>query len=178
MTRIETSRLTLREAHVSDAAFVLELLNDPGWLAHIGDPGVRDLAGARDYIAERLSGSYRAHGFGLYIVELKVAGLPVGLCGLVRRHGLDDPDIGFALLERHCGRGYGLEAARATMDHARNVLGIRRVLAITSRGNRASQKLLESLGLKFERMARLPGQPDEVMLYVPGPSGGVAPDGP
>src|SRR5258706_7335782 len=98
---LETGRLVLRHFGLADAAFIVELLNDPGWLRFIGDRGVRTLEAARDYIAKGPMATYEHRGFGFYLVELKDSGEPVGMCGLVKRETLDDADIGFAFLERH-----------------------------------------------------------------------------
>ena len=174
---LETPRLSLRHVDERDAPFILELVNDPDWIRFIGDRNIRDLDAARRYIAEGPVAMYRDFGFGLYLGELKATATPIGLCGLVRRDGLDDVDIGFALLARFRGQGYAREAARAVMDHALGTLGLPRVVAITSPDNTASQRILEGLGLHFERMVALrPGEP-EIMLYSPGAAGREA-DGP
>ncbi|HVZ65408.1 MAG TPA: GNAT family N-acetyltransferase [Lacunisphaera sp.] len=165
MNVIETRRLNLRLLTLGDAPFILELLNDPTWLRFIGDRGVRDLDSARGYITNGPAASYAQHGFGLWLVERRQDGVPVGLCGLLKRDTLPDVDIGFAFLERFQGKGYGPEAAIATMTHARAVVGLKRVVAVTVPGNTGSISLLQKLGLRYERMVELkPGSPP-VALY-------------
>ena len=166
MIVLETERLILRHATEDDAPFMLELLNDPAFLRFVGDRGVRTLEDARRYIRERHVEAYRRNGFGFYLVELKETGAPVGTCGLVRREGLTDPDVGFAFLPDYRARGYGFESARAVVDYARERLGLKRLLAITSPDNDASGALLGKLGLKFERMMKLPGEDEEVKLFA------------
>jgi RimJ/RimL family protein N-acetyltransferase len=161
---IETERLILRELEAEDAAFILELLNDPAWLRYIGDKGVRTLDDARAYIRNGPGDMYARHGFGLYRVETKNDGTPVGICGLLKRETLPDVDLGFAFLPAFRAQGYAREAAVATLVHARNVLKIERVVAITSIDNENSGKLLEKIGLRFERMLQLDGG-DEVKLF-------------
>ena len=146
----ETDRLAVRRLALDDAPFVLGLVNEPGWLEHIGDRGVRTLADAERYLRDGPLASYARHGHGLCHVALRETGEPVGMCGLLRRDGLDAPDLGYAILERHHGRGYATEAARATLNHARRDLGLTRVLAITSAGNAASQRVLEKVGMRNE----------------------------
>lgn len=158
MTRkpiLETERLFLREVEAEDAAFVLDLLNQPSFKKYIGDRGVRTLDQAREYIQTRFSNSYRDNGFGLCLIELKEDGTPVGVCGFVRRDALPDPDIGFALLPQFEKRGYAFEAAFAMMRYGRETLGLTRVLAITTLDNAASGRLLEKIGLAFEREIHL-----------------------
>ena len=162
----ETKRLTLRRFDVSDAAFILELLNDPAWLRFIGNRNIATLEDARRYILNGPARMYERHGFGLWLVELKERCLPVGMCGLIKRDALEDVDIGFALLAAHRGRGYAFEAASATMCYAWTTLGLARLVAIASLGNDASERLLERLGFTFERMTRLDGDASDVKLYA------------
>jgi RimJ/RimL family protein N-acetyltransferase len=136
-----------------DAAFILELLNDPSFIANIGDRGVRSLDDARAYIRDGPVASYERFGFGLWLVEL-TDGTRIGMCGLLKRDTLEDVDIGFAYLPAYQSQGYGFEAARAVLDYARDVLGISRVVAIVSEGNDASARLLEKLGMTFELMVQ------------------------
>lgn len=170
LTVVETRRLTVREITVDDASHVLELLNDPGYLRYIGDRKVRSIEDAREYIRNCVIGSYDLHGFGMYLVLAKRHGEAVGMCGFVRREGLDDVDIGYALLGVHCGFGYALEAARAVLEYGRATLGLERVVAITSDDNEASMRLLRKLGFRYEQQIRLMDGEDECRLFVPGRS--------
>lgn len=140
----------------TDAAFVFELLNSPKFIQYIGDRGVRSVAEASDFIENRYRQSYRDHGFGLYTVELKTDGTPIGICGFVRRETLPGPDIGFAFLPEFEGKGYGYESAAAMMTFGRKKLGFHGILAITSMDNDASIGLLTKLGFTFERVIESP----------------------
>jgi RimJ/RimL family protein N-acetyltransferase len=154
MTVLETDRLTLRRLNLDDAAFILELVNEPAWLEFIGDKNVHSLDDARNYILNGPMEMYERLGFGLYLVELK-QGSAIGICGLINRPTLDDVDIGFALLSRFSGQGYALEAAKAVMNYGKNVLQLGRIVAITKPANEKSIRLLTKLGLKFEKKIRL-----------------------
>ena len=157
---LETARLTLREIVDDDAPFILELLNDPSFIENIGDRAVRSLDDARAYIRNGPVASYGQHGFGLWLVGLKEGAVPIGMCGLLRRDVLDDVDIGFAYLPAFQSKGYGFEAARAVLDYARDGLRLSRVVAIVNADNEASARLLEKLGMKFERMVQpFPAEP-------------------
>jgi RimJ/RimL family protein N-acetyltransferase/protein tyrosine phosphatase (PTP) superfamily phosphohydrolase (DUF442 family) len=162
---LETARLRLRHLVADDAPFILRLVNEPSWLQYIGDRGVRNLDDARRYIEQGPRQMYAQHGFGLFLVERRDDGLPVGMCGLLRRDTLPDVDIGFALLPEHWKRGYAHEAAAATLRYAREVHGLERVVAITKPDNVASGRLLEKLGMKYERLIRLPGSDEDVRLF-------------
>ncbi len=166
MQILETKRLILREITEDDAEFVLDLLNQPSFIKYIGDRGVRDLDEAREFIRSRYIKSYHDNGYGLYAVELKTGVAPIGMCGFVRRDSLPGPDIGFAFLPQHEGKGYGTESASAMMDHGRDKLGFTRVLAITSQDNHASGRLLEKIGLHFQRLVELPPDNEVLKLFV------------
>jgi RimJ/RimL family protein N-acetyltransferase len=151
---------------VGDAAFVLELLNEPSFLRNIGDKGVRTLDDSRQYILDGPVDSYQRLGFGLWLVELKDSTVPIGICGLVKRDALTDVDIGYAFLPRFWSLGYAYESASAVMSYARDVLGLKRLLAVTNQDNAGSIKVLEKLGLKFERMVRLAEDGPEIKLFA------------
>jgi RimJ/RimL family protein N-acetyltransferase len=161
----DTARLALRWFRPDDAPFILELQSDPAWLRYIGDRGVRDLDSAAEYLRRVPLQMYRTLGFGPLLMELK-DGTAVGMCGLFKRDTLDDADLGFALLSRHRGCGYAAEAAAATLAWARDRLGLRRVVAITSPDNDASGRVLERVGMRFERIMALPADPQGVKLYA------------
>jgi protein-tyrosine-phosphatase/RimJ/RimL family protein N-acetyltransferase len=147
----ESPRLRMRPLVDEDAPFILELLNDPAWLRYIGDRGVRTLGDARRYIEQGPRRMYAEHGFGPYLVERKDDGASLGICGLFRRDTLPDVDVGFALAEPFRGQGYAFEAAAATLRYARESLKLQRVVAIALPENHASTRVLERLGLRFER---------------------------
>ena len=163
----ETDHLILCHLTTEDAAFILELLNDPGWLRFIGDRGVRTLDDARRYILNGPVKSYQQSGFGLYLVKLKENETPIGMCGLIKREELDDVDIGFAFLPQFTGRGYAYEAAAATLHYGYTVLGLKHIVAITDPDNERSIRLLQKLGLRLEKTIRLSAGGPVSNLFVP-----------
>ena len=165
---VETERLRLCRLSPdsdADADFILRQLNDPGFIRFIADRGVRKLDDARAYIRNGPAASYAQHGHGLYRVSLQ-DGTPIGLCGLLRREGLDAPDLGYSLLGEFTGYGYAIEAAAAVLADGRERLGFSRILAIVDPDNAASIRLLQKLGFGFATMARLPGIGHDVQLFV------------
>jgi ribosomal-protein-alanine N-acetyltransferase len=162
---LETARLTLREFSVDDATFVLRLLNEPSFIEFIGDRGVRSLSDAKRYLHDGPMTSYRQHGHGLLRLSLKAGDIPIGMCGLVKRDTLPDPDIGFALLPAFWGRGYVTEAARAVLEHGRKTLRIRGVLGITTPGNVRSIAVLQKLGLSFIEERPLGDRPEPLKIF-------------
>ena len=166
MKIMETERLILRELGADDAPFILRLLNEDGFLRFIGDKGVRTLEDARDYIAKGPVDSYRRFGFGLYLTSLR-DGVPIGICGLVKRDTLPDVDVGFAFLEEHWSKGYAAESAAAALAYGREKCGLNRIVAITAAQNHASMAVLEKIGLAFEGKIRLVKDGPELNLFGP-----------
>lgn len=165
MKILETKRLFLQQATSSDAKFILELLNDPAFIQNIGDRGLQTLEDARNYISNSLIASYKDYGFGMYLVILRDTREVAGLCGLVKRSGLDDVDIGHAFLPRYWSKGYATEAALAVKEYAKDTIGLKRLVAITDPLNQGSIRVLEKIGLKFEKMIRLSKDDIKLKLY-------------
>jgi [ribosomal protein S5]-alanine N-acetyltransferase len=165
---IETPRLRLHRLTTDDAEFILELLNEPSFLRHIGDKGVRTREDACRYILAGPVASYDRLGFGLYRVERRDGGQPIGICGLLKRESLEDVDLGFAFLPRFWSQGFAFESAAAVLAHGRQTWGLKRVLAITAPDNEASIRLLAKLGFRFERTARLSEGSPEIRVFAVG----------
>lgn len=166
MKILETERLVLRHFTVDDSSFILRLVNEPSWIEHIGDRGIRTLDDARRYLIEGPIEMYAQHGLGLYLTELKSDGTPIGLCGLIKRDSLADIDIGFAFLPEHWSKGYAYESAAGVLAYAAEKLGLKRVVAITTEENTASLKLLHRLGLRLESKVKLSGEDRELLLLA------------
>jgi RimJ/RimL family protein N-acetyltransferase len=165
LPEVETPRLILRRLEPDDAPLVLRLLNEPSFIQNIGDRGVRSLEDAGRYLREGPLAMYERCGFGLWHTARKSDGNAVGMCGLLRRDNLPEVDIGYAYLPEFWGQGYAFEAAEATLRAAAARFGLRRVIGVVSEGNAGSIRVLEKLGMSFERMFPMnPGEP-EVRLY-------------
>ena len=165
MKILETERLILRQLTTDDSEFILELLNDPSFIRNIGDRNVRTVEDACSYILNGPVASYAKNGFGLYLVLLKETGESIGMCGLIKRDVLDDVDIGYALLPRFWSRGYGIEAAQATITYAKDKVGLKRIVAIVDPANEGSIRVLEKLGLRYEKMVRLSADDIDLKLF-------------
>jgi len=151
---------------IVDAAFILRLMNSPNWIRFIGDRNVKTLADASNYISSRIISSYRINGFGLYLVILKSDRKPIGICGLVKREGLNHPDLGFAILPEYERMGYASEAAAAVLDYAGSILQLKQVEGITTQNNLASVSVLEKAGMKYLENIQLPGDDADFMLFT------------
>ena len=169
-TIIETERLILRKFTLHDAAFVLELLNTPTWLQFIGDRNVLSIEDAENYLKNGTLKSYQEHGFGFYAVIEKAemsdrSSKIIGMCGLIKRDSLPDIDIGFAFLPNFVSKGFGYEAASATLNYAKNTLKIDRIIAIVNPDNEKSIGLIRKIGMQFEKMIKFGDEEKELMLF-------------
>ena len=165
MKILETERLVVRELEWKDSAFILELLNEPSFIQNIGDRGVRTLSDAEKYLENGPIASYAKNRFGLWRVSLKESNESIGMCGLIKRATLDDVDVGYAYLPRFWSKGCATEAALACRDYARDVVGLQRLVAIVDPANEGSIRVLEKLGMTFEKMIRLSGDDIELKLF-------------
>ena len=163
---LQTERLDLRRFTPGDADLMLAVWNDPDFVKHVGDRGIRTVDEARSALSDGILSMYSDLGYGPYCITLRDSGQRIGVCGLFKRDVLDDPDIGFGLLPRHRRDGIAWEAADAVLSEAREVLGFERVTAIVSPGNEASVKLIEKLGLVYAGPIRMPGDEEDVSLYA------------
>lgn len=161
----ETERLILRPTTLEDAPFILALLNSPKWLQFIGDRQVHSIEDAEKYIRDRMLSQYERLGFGNCTLITKQDGSRIGNCGLYAREGIDAVDIGFALLPEFEGFGYGKEAAEKLIAAAFEDFGQPKVGGIVVEGNRVSRRLLEWLGLTFEKNFRFPNSDEDLMYY-------------
>jgi ribosomal-protein-alanine N-acetyltransferase len=161
---LETARLVVRPFTLDDAPFVRDLVDEPSFRDSVGERGVHDEPSARRYLEQGPLASYARHGFGLCCIETTL-GTPVGMCGLLRRDGLDAPDLGFAIHPDHRGHGYAREASRAVLSFALGDLGLPRIVAVTSLTNSASAQVLEACGMRFVDLIELPGHDEPQRLY-------------
>lgn len=161
----ETARIRLRKFTFNDAVFIVDLLNSKGWLQFIGDRNVKTEEQAKQYLEKGPIKSYTEHGFGLWMVELKGTGAPIGMCGILKRDKLEYPDLGFALLPQYHGKGYAFESAQAVLQHAHHELNLKQVYAIVLPSNAASVGLLEKLEFRFVNRFSFTDDKEELCLY-------------
>jgi RimJ/RimL family protein N-acetyltransferase len=162
---LETERLILREFTLDDTPFIIELVNSPGWLQFIGDRNIKTEEQAREYLRSGPLQSYEKNGFGLSLVALKADQSPIGMCGIIRRDSLENPDLGFAFLPAFEGKGLAYEMANATLAYAKNVLKLPVIFAITMPENKRSIKLLEKMGFQYSRTFISPADKVQLMLF-------------
>ena len=166
MIILKTQRLILSKISEDDADFFYKLVNDPDWLRYIGDKHIHDLKDARNYIKNVSMVSYEQYGFGPYLVKLREDQTRIGISGLFQRDYLDHPDVGFAFLPAYRNRGYATESAAAVLNYGYDSLNLTIILAITSRDNDSSARVLEKIGLQFQKIIKTSKDDPGSKLFV------------
>ena len=162
----ETKRLLIRPTSIEDAPFILEILNSPKWIEFIGDRNVKTVEEAADYIKLKMLPQFKKLGYSNNTIIRKSDGVKMGTCGLYNRDGIDGVDIGFAFLPEYEKQGYAYESAKKVMEIGVHSFGLKKINAITTQENTASQKLIEKLGLKYLKKITIPNDPEELLLYT------------
>ncbi len=163
--RYETERLILKPTDTDDLEFLVAILNTPKYYKYIGDRNVRSVEDAQNYFNERIFPQFDKLGFGNYTVMLKSDETKIGFCGVYVRPNLETPDIGFAFFEEFEGKGYAYESANFIKNMVASEFGIKKLGGITVEYNHSSRKLLEKLGLKFQKKFFMDGDSEELMYY-------------
>ena len=165
MKTYETERLILKPTDKEDGEFIFKIMNTPKYYKYIGDRNIRTLEDAENYITQKMMPQYEKMGFGNFTVTLKSDGSKFGFCGIYVRPSLETPDIGFAFFEEYEGKGYAYEASSLLKQLAKDEFGLKKLSGITVEYNHSSRKLLEKLGLKFQKKFFMEGDPEELMYY-------------
>lgn len=155
----------MRWLTLADADLMLAVWNDPAFFKYVGDRGIRTVEEARETLLSGAFKLYEDYGYGPFRLARTADDVAMGTCGLFRREGHDDPDIGWSVLPDFGRQGYAYEAASAVLEYAQSELGLQRILAFISPENAPSIGLAEKIGLRFERLTRLAGEEEYVGLY-------------
>jgi len=163
---ITTKRLSMRPLSIKDASFIITQYNEATFLEHIGDKNIRTVDDAIESVISKAQESYRQYGIGLFLVTLRECGTPIGTCGLLQRENVKNFDIGYAVLEKYHRQGYVMEAAQAMLEHAKNELGLKKVLGYSAPMNTVSIGVLQKLGFEAEGVFVIPGYDDESTVFA------------
>jgi RimJ/RimL family protein N-acetyltransferase len=164
---LESNRLILRELSTADAPFFKEIVNSDGWIKNIGDRNIHSILDAEEYIKKGPMKSYKENNFGMWLMIEKESGESIGMCGLVDRPGLEDIDIGFALLPKYYKKAFAFEAAAAVLDYAKTTLAIPKIVAICNTDNKDSINLLLKLGYHIDKKIHINDSPELYLLLPP-----------
>ena len=154
---LSTTRLQLRAFQLADANGFFLLNNDPLVLRHTGDVPFVDEAAAADFISRY--DHYQNYGYGRWAIILRATGQFIGFCGLKYHPDQHFVDLGFRLQRQYWGQGLATEAARACLDYAFKDLRLNRIVGRVQRGNQASSRVLEKIGMKLVNSFDFEGTP-------------------
>ena len=146
---LESDRLIIREAKISDAPFYFELFNDPDWIQFISDKNLKTVEETEVYLKDILFKNHQTNGLGFFTVLLKETNEPIGTSTALQRDKLDFIDIGYGFLPKGRGKGYATEATLLIMEYVRKKFKQKKVYAFTMPKNGKSQKLLKNLNFKY-----------------------------
>ena len=167
MSTLTTERLLLRPPHLLDAGPLLGVFGDAE-VMRFGD-GVQTRPWVESWIHAALEQHHRLWGFGPFAVVERATRAVVGYCGLFYfpdLAGRPEVEVGYRLVRPAWGRGYATEAAIAVRDHAVDILGITRLVAMIDPANSASIRVAEKLGMRYEREVLLAGYTHPDYLYA------------
>jgi len=150
LSAFTTARLAAERLTPDHLPEIRRMHRDAAVMAQLG--GVRDDAQTDAYLAKNLK-HWNDYGYGLWILRERAGGEPIGRA--VVRHllvdGVDEVEVGYAFYPAYWGRGLATEIANACLDIGRGTLGLTTIVAVTTPENRASQHVLEKVGLVYER---------------------------
>lgn len=148
--RLETDRLRLRPCELADLDALHSLFTDPEVRRFLWDDRVI-ARGETAGVIEASVASFASHGFGQWLAFSREDDALVGFSGLRLVDGTTDVELLYALAPSHWGRGLASEAARAVLQHGFATLGMTRILARADAPNAASLRVMQRLGMRFER---------------------------
>ncbi|TVZ55853.1 RimJ/RimL family protein N-acetyltransferase [Lutibacter sp. Hel_I_33_5] len=146
---LESERLIIRDAKVSDAAFYFQLFNDPDWIQFISDKNLKSVEETEVYLKDILLKNFQLGGLGFFTVILKKTNEPIGTSTALQREKPEYIDIGYGFLPKGRGKGYATEATKLIIEYVRTTFKQKKVFAFTMQHNKASQKLLENLNFTY-----------------------------
>jgi RimJ/RimL family protein N-acetyltransferase len=161
---LETERLTLREFDEGDVPAFYILGSDPAITRFTGDGGFTSIEHAREVLCTRPLADYRKYGFGRWACVHKKREEVIGFAGLKYLEDLQEVDIGYRLLPAYWGVGLTTEAGRAVLDYGFVQLHLEEIIGLVDPENAASVRVLEKLGLAFDRVMQYQGT--DVARYV------------
>jgi len=149
---IETERLVLRKISLEDKEELFRLHSNPEVQKYTGEPVVKSVEEIEEAIRTRII-DYEKYGFGRWATILKKEKQFVGWAGLAYLPEFDEIDLGYRFLPEYWGSGIATEAAHAILAYGFDQLELKRIIAIAMKENRASIRVMEKIGMEFDKFA-------------------------
>ena len=152
MAEIETARLRLRMFTQDDLDALSLITGDPEVMKYLGTSGARTREKTKNTI-DAILRHWDAHGFGIFALEHKADARLIGWCGLQMLEKTPEVEVAYLLAKDYWNQGLATEAARAAIEYGFNELKINRIVAIARPENVGSYRVMEKVGMKYERDA-------------------------
>ena len=163
-TLIETERLLLREITLNDTAKMFKLHSNPDVQKYTGEPMIESKEEMEQAIQARV-GNYAKYGYGRWATFLKDGMQFIGWAGLAYLPEFDEIDLGYRFLPTYWGMGFATEASHAILTYGFDTLKLKRIIAIAMKGNKASIRVMEKVGMKFDKLAPYEPGGEDVVWY-------------
>jgi len=163
-TIIETERLLLREITLEDKEEMFRLYSNTEVHKYTGEPLMESMEEMVKAIELRIS-DYKKFGYGRWATFLKNGMQFVGWSGLAYLPEFDEIDIGYRFFPEYWGLGIATEAAKAILSYGFDHLQLNRIIAIAMHENKASIRVMEKIGMIFEKYAPYEIGSEDAMWY-------------
>ena len=160
---IETERLIFRPFTEEDLPKLIEQRSDPDVNRYLGGPARQNA----EALATRLRfymDCYDKFGFGSCAMLWRETGEMIGTAGIQPLEDTGEIEVGYSIIKPYWGLGIGTEAAKGWMEYGFNTAGLERIVAIAVEENTASRRIMEKLGMKYEKTEVHYGQ--ECVFYA------------
>ncbi|MBC8753803.1 GNAT family N-acetyltransferase [Kordia sp. YSTF-M3] len=161
---IETERLLLREITLDDKEKMFQLHSNANVQKYTGEPLVASIEEMEQAIQTRIS-DYKKYGYGRWATFLKEENQFVGWAGLAYLPEFDEIDIGYRFLPEYWGLGIATEVSRAILRYGFDTLKLKKIIAIAMKENKASIKVMEKVGMEFDKFAPYELGGEDVVWY-------------
>ncbi|MGQ0540612.1 MAG: GNAT family N-acetyltransferase [Blastocatellia bacterium] len=147
---IKTERLIFRKFVDEDLDLLIEQRSDPEVNRYLGGTALQNPEALGKRIKFYMS-CYETHGFGMCAMLWKENGKMIGSAGIQPLDGTDEIEVGYSMIKEFWGLGIGTEAARGWLDFGFRNAGLERIVAVADIDNAASRRIMEKLGMKYEK---------------------------
>lgn len=166
---IDTGRLMLRRFVLDDLEAFYQLCSRPEIIRHAQSAPLASREAALEYLQAAPFRDYATYGYGRFACVWKPTGEVIGFSGIKFVPEIDDNELGYRFFKEFWGLGLATEAGKASIEFARSVLGLQRLVAMVHPDNVASARVVTKLGFAVERKMRFSGLPDvELDLFARG----------
>ncbi|NQE32534.1 GNAT family N-acetyltransferase [Microcoleus asticus] len=151
MHEIETARLYLRQFTPEDLDELYRIYSDAEIMKYLtGVKTKEETAIAIHTMLQR----WEQNNFGMWALVHKIDRKLIGRCGLAFLDKTPEVELGYAIDKVYWNQGLATEASFASLNYGFQILNLDRIVAIARPENIASQRVIQKVGMKYEKNAR------------------------